>query len=508
MLLRPGKYFIWEWRGAVIILAFSLIFCMVFGARAFAGLPEPGIVLYGKVFDETGALVTTGELEWTFSPVSGGNPVSVSTMLSQIDAEGGPYSYRVTIPLESELPGVTSSGNAIPISEAAYEYTRTGLLKGTSISRTDTVVISTDSRGTFELVTIGSPAITDNDGDEMDDNWEQLIVNADPNDGINSIEDVLGDDDFDNDGESNATEYQHGTDPTDAMSTFDPRNAYTSFHFEIYRGAEQTEDGSFVDSFWGAKLVCWPREGEIFESGNLFKPQGTEGEQVVELTANDSGDLAMCVETDYENVTELMDDYISGKYRVDLIANDGGDSFHLRFKIKVPNYGEENFPQYVKVESLAPGEIDVPVAPLLVFDSGMWDYLQITETATGKQAYFHFRDGDDVPADSHQIPEEAALDHGTAYTLGVDINRWGTRWLGSQTILDFVTVGTPCDCDLDHDGDVDGQDLALFLDAFGYAIGDTEYNPEADFDNNDIVDSDDLSIFAGDYGKSGCEPRP
>ena len=54
----------------------------------------------------------------------------------------------------------------------------------------------------------------DNDLDLMDDAWEQLIITAEPADGISSISDVLPDDDFDQDGFSNFEEYQRGTDPT------------------------------------------------------------------------------------------------------------------------------------------------------------------------------------------------------------------------------------------------------------------------------------------------------
>lgn len=57
----------------------------------------------------------------------------------------------------------------------------------------------------------------DMDGDGMNDDWEQQIVDADPNDAINTIEDVLPGDDFDDDGTinsfTNLEEYLAGTDP-------------------------------------------------------------------------------------------------------------------------------------------------------------------------------------------------------------------------------------------------------------------------------------------------------
>ena len=63
----------------------------------------------------------------------------------------------------------------------------------------------------------------DVDEDYMDDSWEQQIVDADPDDAINTIESVLPDDDFDGDGISNIFEYNHGLDPLadDSMQDLD-----------------------------------------------------------------------------------------------------------------------------------------------------------------------------------------------------------------------------------------------------------------------------------------------
>jgi len=58
--------------------------------------------------------------------------------------------------------------------------------------------------------------------------------------------------------------------------------------------------------------------------------------------------------------------------------------------------------------------------------------------------------------------------------------------------------------DLNGDGDVDGSDLALFADAFGSVSGDDNYNPGADFDNNNVVDESDLAAFAAEFGRTDC----
>jgi len=60
----------------------------------------------------------------------------------------------------------------------------------------------------------------DNDEDGLDDIFEKDIIDADPNDAIVIIQDVNPNDDFDGDGQDNRTEYNAGTDPTDAASCF------------------------------------------------------------------------------------------------------------------------------------------------------------------------------------------------------------------------------------------------------------------------------------------------
>jgi hypothetical protein len=58
----------------------------------------------------------------------------------------------------------------------------------------------------------------DDDDDGLGDNFEQQIVDFDAFDAYETLLDVLPDDDFDNDGVSNAVEFEDGTDPTDPAS--------------------------------------------------------------------------------------------------------------------------------------------------------------------------------------------------------------------------------------------------------------------------------------------------
>ncbi len=60
-----------------------------------------------------------------------------------------------------------------------------------------------------------SKSYSDEDGDGLPDSWEQQIVDADPDDPINSVWDVAPGDDFDGDGVSNQDEFLYGSDPTE-----------------------------------------------------------------------------------------------------------------------------------------------------------------------------------------------------------------------------------------------------------------------------------------------------
>lgn len=62
----------------------------------------------------------------------------------------------------------------------------------------------------------------DADGDNLPDAAELRIVDADPNDNIRSIAEVLDGDDFDGDGASNGDEIRGGSDPIDPNSTLTP----------------------------------------------------------------------------------------------------------------------------------------------------------------------------------------------------------------------------------------------------------------------------------------------
>ncbi|MBI1319169.1 MAG: hypothetical protein GC168_09495 [Candidatus Hydrogenedens sp.] len=120
---------------------------------AMAGVPQPGIVQYGQVIGEGGALLTSGSLTWSYTPAGGGDSVVVTTPLELIDGPGGPYSYKTVVPLEAVVPDSPSAG-AIPVALSPEEYVRTGAVDGTAVSMTHNVFVSAEDISSVRRVDV------------------------------------------------------------------------------------------------------------------------------------------------------------------------------------------------------------------------------------------------------------------------------------------------------------------------------------------------------------------
>ncbi|MCK4660932.1 MAG: hypothetical protein KAV82_15535, partial [Phycisphaerae bacterium] len=75
--------------------------------------------------------------------------------------------------------------------------------------------------------------------------------------------------------------------------------------------------------------------------------------------------------------------------------------------------------------------------------------------------------------------------------------------IAAGTSQDANSNGVPDECeicgDLDHDGDVDEDDFAIFLAAYGRSTGAPEYNPEADLDDDGTVTIVDYQLWLQCY---------
>jgi hypothetical protein len=136
-----------------VVIALVAVFAWAF--PAFAGIPEPGILMYGQVLDDNGDLVTAGTLTWSFEADDAETPpVVIHTELDEISGVGGPYSYRVVVPFESAVEDSPVDTGVIPLSETPLDYTRTAQIVDTTISMSHAVSLSKDNRGTVLRVDV------------------------------------------------------------------------------------------------------------------------------------------------------------------------------------------------------------------------------------------------------------------------------------------------------------------------------------------------------------------
>ncbi len=159
-----------DWLGTVAV---SVGCALMLAFVASAGVPKPGLILYGQVTDESGALLTEGELVWTFTPANGGGPVTVATALEAISGPDESYSYRALVPLESEEPGFPTNGGAVPVGSVSAEFVQEGQLLNTSIQVSNTVSFSTADISSVKRVDVCvtcDPGLTLFHSADIDDN--------------------------------------------------------------------------------------------------------------------------------------------------------------------------------------------------------------------------------------------------------------------------------------------------------------------------------------------------
>ena len=149
--------------------------------------------------------VTSGEITTTETDAGFDGLVS-HTAIIELGTTNGILTARMLVDDEAITSGFqTVSGVAI------------GDINGVGITHNNTTQSGVD----FASFTLEVGTTLDEDGDGISDLWELLIVDADSEDAIESIQDVLPDDDFDGDGFTNLQEYEMGLDPTvaDAADT-------------------------------------------------------------------------------------------------------------------------------------------------------------------------------------------------------------------------------------------------------------------------------------------------
>lgn len=136
------------------VIALWAILLALLPAAAYAGIPNPGFVLYGKVYDDAGTEIYDGDLVWTFTPKAGGDPITLQTRLTTIPGLGGPYAYKVVVPFEIELPGSPAGPGALPLPNTDVEYVRSGSVTGSAVTMLHDVTVSAASVSTVSRVDV------------------------------------------------------------------------------------------------------------------------------------------------------------------------------------------------------------------------------------------------------------------------------------------------------------------------------------------------------------------
>jgi hypothetical protein len=230
---------------AVLLVCLHLL---AFTARA--GLPEPGLIVFGQVEDSSGEFIPSGRLMWTFTPV--GNPagaVSLAVDIEEWEYDGIRFSYSAMLGLEKYVTGFPTADGFIPIPAEPVMYIWAVRVKDTQIAMTGYVEISRESRGASMMVNLQQCPKTaeDTDGDCLPDAWEQEIIDADPNDNIKTLNDVDSLADYDGDGFNNLSEFEDGTDPLDPADT----------PMQVIIPGDLNGDGhiNLEDALWGLRVV-------------------------------------------------------------------------------------------------------------------------------------------------------------------------------------------------------------------------------------------------------------
>ena len=207
--------------------------------------------------------------------------------------------------------------------------------------------------------TFSATIFIDADGDELNDEFEQAIIDSNPNDDINSLEDVLPKADFDGDGYSNYLESVNNTDPTDPTDNLNDFSVPNYSLIDLGEGygihgignkghvlMESTYTINLPEHYrrwyWGEQVDFYARDHAQY--GEPFKPffrfhydsMNNHGEIAGRFTAkgyDESVQTITCPSSPFGDTTNL---YVKNFYRRPVIVQNDGT-----YSVKEPPPGME-----------------------------------------------------------------------------------------------------------------------------------------------------------------------
>jgi len=187
---------------------FLCILYLSLSFQSYASIPEPGIIMYGQIHNEEGALLQTGEVIFTLISEDESQSIEISTKIDNyIDEKTGEsYSYYIQIPVEKER----NATNNLYLTETEEKFSRNIKVRDTDIDYIDAIHLSNHNQGECMLLSVCCSHDTDCDG--LNDSWEMTYFgNMNYN----------GEDDNDSDLLNNAMEQNLMTNPNDSDSDDD-----------------------------------------------------------------------------------------------------------------------------------------------------------------------------------------------------------------------------------------------------------------------------------------------
>jgi len=221
-------------------------------------------------------------------------------------------------------------------------------------------------------VTMAEEVDTDSDG--MADTYEQQIIDADANDDIVTLADVLPDDDFDRDGRTNTEEFADETDPTDPGSTLGLL-AYYPFNGNANDESGRAQHGTPA----GGVTLTVDRFGN---ATNAYDLDGEDGR--IELPVLFSGDQDPLTVSAWVNLDTLdggAPDPEDGVFPIYIELRDNDGSARNHALIHHNQSGELTFEQY------GPSGGNVEVNADLKDEIGRWVQVAIVKENDVVYAY-------------------------------------------------------------------------------------------------------------------------
>jgi len=201
------------------------------------------------------------------------------------------------------------------------------------------------------------------------------------------------------------------------------------YNFEITRlrysdSSEQLTEG------W-CTLVVWPPTGKALTNVKFTLP----GDQIIEEAVSLGVDEEAYINEEdiFGNSTVLLSEIealmIPGSYRIEIECSDAS-SHSVAFERQAGSY-----PDFPNITYPTHNQMDVNLAPVITCDSCDLDWLSVWNISDDNETFFDLWDTNEQ---SYQIPT-GTLMLNTEYELQVNRNEWGTTYLGSATLADFVT---------------------------------------------------------------------